>query len=282
MPANAIAVVRKMRGGAQSYLLAADDGHFYVVKFRNNPQHRRILVNEWISTAILRHLRIQTAPANVVALSRDFVAEHPELQMQLGHRSITPEPGWHYGSRFPGHPERTAVYDYLPDSLLETIHNRADFLGALVADRWLGNTDARQAIFFRAETRELELGGAHPRKKIFLAQMIDHGFAFNGAMWDFPDSPLQGLYFRHSVYSAVRGFDSFEPWLSQVEGFPLEALDRAWRSVPPEWLEGEDESRGEQMMEILLRRRAHVRRYLEAAQGSRAGPFPHWAAGTPN
>ena len=38
-----------MRGGAQSHLIEADDGRFYIVKFQNNPQHRRILVNEWIA-----------------------------------------------------------------------------------------------------------------------------------------------------------------------------------------------------------------------------------------
>ncbi len=46
MPLTAVRHVRKMRGGAQAHLLEADDGHWYVVKFRNNPQHRRILVNE--------------------------------------------------------------------------------------------------------------------------------------------------------------------------------------------------------------------------------------------
>jgi len=281
MPVNAIGVVRKMRGGAQSHLLAADDGHFYVVKFRNNPQHRRILINEWMATAVLRHLNIQTAPAAIVALDQAFIEAHPELCLQLGTRRVPPEPGWHYGSRFPGHPERTAVYDYLPDSLLATLDNRMDFLGALVADRWLGNSDARQAIFFRAESRELDLAGVHPRRKVFLAQMIDHGFVFNGPMWDFPDSPLQGLYFRHSVYAGVQGLASFEPWLGQVESFPVEVLDRAWRSLPPAWLEGEDETAGERMIEILLRRRTEVARYLEQVRRARVGPFPAWKSEQP-
>ncbi len=38
--------IRRMRGGAQSHLMRCSDGHYYVVKFQNNPQHRRILVNE--------------------------------------------------------------------------------------------------------------------------------------------------------------------------------------------------------------------------------------------
>ena len=41
-----------MRGGAQSHLMFADDGHYYVVKFQNNPQHIRVLANELIATRI--------------------------------------------------------------------------------------------------------------------------------------------------------------------------------------------------------------------------------------
>jgi len=37
MPVNARRHVRRMRGGAQSHLIEAGDGHFYVVKFLNNP-----------------------------------------------------------------------------------------------------------------------------------------------------------------------------------------------------------------------------------------------------
>src|SRR5437588_506526 len=42
--------IRAMRGGAQSHMLTANDGHAYVVKFANNPQSLRVLANErlWI------------------------------------------------------------------------------------------------------------------------------------------------------------------------------------------------------------------------------------------
>jgi len=32
-----------MRGGAQSHLMRCSDNYYYVVKFQNNPRHRRIL-----------------------------------------------------------------------------------------------------------------------------------------------------------------------------------------------------------------------------------------------
>ena len=72
--------------------------------------------------------------------------------------------------------------------------------------------------------------------------MIDHGFAFDGPNWDFPDSPLQGLYPRRIVYQGVRSLDDFQPWLDLVLHFPEEVIDQAWKRIPPEWLEGDEEA----------------------------------------
>ena len=58
MPIQARKLIRKMRGGAQAHLLECADGGFYVVKFVNNPQHRRILINEWLANSFLRYLQI--------------------------------------------------------------------------------------------------------------------------------------------------------------------------------------------------------------------------------
>src|SRR6476646_696948 len=94
--------IRKMRGGAQSHVLEADDGGFYVVKFQNNPQHRRILVNEWISSVFLRYLQISAARPAIIRVDDAFIQKNPELAITLGTRSIPVEPGWHFGSLHPG------------------------------------------------------------------------------------------------------------------------------------------------------------------------------------
>ena len=52
MPTAAVQHVKRMRGGAQSHLMRCDDGHYYVVKFRNNPQHERVLANEFLATRL--------------------------------------------------------------------------------------------------------------------------------------------------------------------------------------------------------------------------------------
>src|ERR1700733_7946858 len=109
MPVTARRHVRKMRGGAQSHLIQASDSHFYVVKFRNNPQHRRILVNELIAAEILTYLQISAPPCELIQVPREFFSENPEAFIQLGSQTFAPEPGWAFGSRHPGDPNLTAI-----------------------------------------------------------------------------------------------------------------------------------------------------------------------------
>src|SRR5580658_8852284 len=98
MPVDARRLIRKMRGGAQAHLIEASDGFFYVVKFLNNPQHRRILVNEYIGSRFLSYLGISTPEVAMVRISEDFLRENPEVYLQTGSRRIPVPAGWHFGS----------------------------------------------------------------------------------------------------------------------------------------------------------------------------------------
>jgi len=276
MPVEAIRLIRKMRGGAQAQLLECDDGHFYVVKFRNNPQHRRILMNEWIASVFLNYLQISAPPAAIVNLSAEFLASHPEVHIQLGTRRQAVEPGWHFGSRFPGDPAKVMVYDFLPDALLDKVVNVNEFRGVLAFDKWIGNADARQSIFFRARLREWSPSStADAPKAGFVAHMMDHGYVFNGPHWTFPDSPLQGLYFRPSVYQSVRSWDDFQPWLDRVVHFPEEVVDEAQKQIPPDWM-AEDALALEAMLDALMSRCKRVPDLIRDSRRGRVNPFPDW------
>jgi hypothetical protein len=277
MPVRARRLIRKMRGGAQAHLIEASDGELYVVKFTNNPQHRRILVNEWLASHFLRYLQIHVPDTALIEIRPDFIAESPELYLSVGSRRETVPAGLHFGSRLSVHPDRVAIFDFLPDKLLGKIENRADFLGILVFDKWASNADSRQAVFFRARAKAwTPLKGAAPARIGFFAQMIDHGFIFNGPHWQFADSPLQGLYFRTSVYDQAISLDSFQPWLAMAENMPSQVVDAAWKEIPREWLE-DDEEELEKLLETLLKRRTRIAELIAAIPKARPGAFPNWA-----
>jgi hypothetical protein len=272
MPVRARRLIRKMRGGAQAHLVEADDGHCYVVKFRNNPQHRRILVNEWLATAFLRYLQISAPEAAIIEIDAGFLGDNPEAAIQLGTRRVPAEIGRHYGSKFPGDPDRLAVFDFLPDVLLSKVVNAGEFPGVFAFDKWIGNSDARQSIYYRAR---LAAPGEDEPRAGFVALMVDHGYVFDGPHWSFVDSPLHGFYFRPRVYDQVRGWESFEPWLERIRHFPGEVVDRAVSQVPPEWIDGE-ETDLERLLERLLGRRSRVPRLIEDARDGRPRRFPNW------
>jgi hypothetical protein len=276
MPLTALGHVRKMRGGAQSHLLAADDGNWYVVKFRNNPQHRRILVNELLSSAFLEYLKISVPQTAVIHVRPEFLDANPDVHLSLGTQRVVVEPGWHFGSQYPGDPARLAVYDFLPDALLPQVVNLEDFRAILVFDKWVANADGRQSVFYRALVHRADQRTPSARPG-FVARMIDHGFAFNGPNWDFPESPLQGLYARRLVYDSVRSLDDFQPWLDLVRHFPEEVIDRAWKGIPADWIDGEEEALS-QLLEGLFDRRKRLPELISACRAARTNPFPNWAA----
>jgi len=265
-----------MRGGAQAHLVEAENGGFYVVKFTNNPQGRRILINEWLACAFLRYLQIHVPETAVVELTSEFLADNPDMYLSVGPRRELVPPGLHFGSRLSVNPDRVAIFDFLPDKLLGKIENRVDFLGVLAFDKWIGNADSRQAVFFRAKAKTwTPLKGDAPARVGFFAQMIDHGYAFNGLHWQFQDSPIHGLYFRTTVYDEVRSLESFQPWLDMIRNFPAEVIDAALKEIPGAWLHG-DETALEDLLMLLLKRRERVPRLIEDVRQQRTSAFANW------
>jgi hypothetical protein len=115
---RALEQIRRMRGGAQSHLMRCDDGNYYVVKFQNNPQHRRVLVNELLGTRLAGRLGLPTVPAEIVEVSEELIRLTPELAMELARSRIPCQPGLQFGSRYPVDPRRIALHDLLPEEQL--------------------------------------------------------------------------------------------------------------------------------------------------------------------
>jgi len=265
-----------MRGGAQSHLVEADDSRYYVVKFVNNPQHRRILVNELLGSCILQYLQISTPETAIISVDRDFLLDNPQVSFELGTKRVPVEVGWHFGSRYPADPSTIAVYDFFPDVLLEKIINLSDFLGVLVVDKWMANADARQSIYFRAQVRNPFSPRQQERRQTgFIAQMIDQGYLFNGPFWNFPDAPLHGLALRRKVYETVTSLNDFQPWLDQVLNIPPEVLDDARKRIPSQWLD-QDSGALDSLLEKLFERRSLTPDLILSCRRTKPDLFPNW------
>ena len=260
--------------------MRCSDGNYYVVKFQNNPQHRRILVNEVLGTKLAARLGLPTTPVAIVEVSEDLIRFTPELAMELPRQRIPCEPGLQFGSRFPGDPRKLALHDFLPDEQLRQVANLHDFAGMLVFDKWTCNTNGRQTLFLQKPVSE-EWPAAGPFAMAaggvpYSTLMIDQGFCFNAGEWSFPDAPLRGLYARNRVYEGVTGMESFAPWLERLEKQMTErAFDEITRLIPPAWYE-DDLDALLRLSEQLLRRRPRVPELILEAKKSNRHPFPYW------
>ena len=267
MAVMAVQAIRRMRGGAQSQLMLGADGQLWVVKFKNNPQHIRVLANELIATRIAEAIGLPVPQSDVVEVSEWLIANSPEMVVEHGRgKQERCAAGLQFGSRFVGGLMPGQVVDYLPEQQLDEVRNLAEFAGMLVVDKWTGNCNGRQAVYERG-----------PRLRKYRAIFIDQGFCFNAGEWTFPDVPLRGVFARNRVYSRVTGWKSFEPWLSRVEAFAASGLGTIAEAVPPEW-HGGDLGVIEHLMETLLRRRSRMRELIEHFRDSSRQPFPNWGS----
>jgi hypothetical protein len=265
VPLEAIQHVRRMRGGAQAHLMRCSDGHFYVVKFRNNPQHRRVLANEMIATRLAQLVGLPVPEVKVVVVDDWLIGHTSELSIQLEHSTIPCQAGLQFGSRYVVNPTEGQVFDYFPVETLGLVRNLETFAGILALDKWTGNTDGRQAAFWRT-----------CRERKYTASFIDQGCCFNAGEWTFPDHPLRGVYARNEVYKGISGWDSFEPWLSNIEQMSEARMWEVARSVPPEWYCGQTCDL-EKLLVELISRRTIVRPLIENFRQSPRDPFPGWS-----
>jgi hypothetical protein len=261
---TALQHMRRMRGGAQAHLMRCSDGFFYVVKFQNNPQHRRILVNEMLGTRLAEHVGLPVPATEVIKVDEWLVERTPELNVQLAHTTVRCAAGRQFGSRYALDPMDGSVFDYLPVEMLGRVRNLATFAGMLAMDKWTGNTDGRQAAFCRKK-------GGQKYKVIF----IDQGYCFNAGKWTFPDDPLRGVYSRNEVYAGIKDWQSFEPWLSRIEEMPEEVVRNIAEQIPVEWSEGNSRALAHVVTELSTRREL-VRGLIESFRKSPRLPFPRW------
>lgn len=263
MPVEAIQHIRRMRGGAQGHLIRARDGHFYVVKFQNNPQHLKVLTNELLATRLAEKIGLPVPATEIVEVDEWLIRNTQELQIESAGHSVPCKAGLQFGARYVCDPIEGQVFDYLPESMFERVRNPEAFAGMLVLDKWLGNADGRQAVFWR-----------NPGDRKYKVSFIDQGYCFNAGEWSFPDLALHGVYYRNYVYEHVTGWASFEPWLSRVEDFDPKVIRAMGDDIPPEWCDDWEALR--KLVDAIIQRRSRVRTLIEAFRDSSRNPFPGW------
>jgi hypothetical protein len=244
--------------------MLASDSNLYVVKFRNNPQHVRVLANELLATRLAAAIGLSVPHSQVIEVTDWLIRNTPELHMEFRGGTRPCLAGLHFASRWVGGLMPGQVVDYLPEEQLLEVRNLSEFAGILVLDKWTCNINGRQAVFHKSR-----------RERRYQATFIDQGYCFHAGDWKFIDASLGGVFAENTVYRGVSGWESFEPWLSRIENLAPETAWTIAETIPPEWYGG-DLSALEVLLERLLARRGRVRELVGAFRESGRRPFPNW------
>jgi hypothetical protein len=260
----AVQHIRRMRGGAQSHLMLCSDHHFYVVKFGNNPQHPRVLVNEMLASQLAEQIGLPVPVSVIVEVDARLVECTPELNIQLIHQTVPCQAGLQFGSEYAVSPLIGQCFDYLPTETLGRVSNVTRFCAMLALDKWTGNTDARQAVFWREH-----------KQRRYTAAFIDQGYCFNGGEWTFPDITLRGVYGKNEVYESVRGWASLGTSLGLIEEMEPDIIRSIAQQIPRGWYDSNLIALGV-LVEMLVDRRTMIRPLIDAFRMSVRNPFPRW------
>lgn len=256
--------IRKMRGGSQPALLRCDDGFYYVVKFVGNPQHTRVLVNDYLASKIAAHLGLPVPEVSVVRVNKSFIRHSPQLIFEFPDRVTRVAEGLHLAIRYAISPHDGQVMDFIPPTSIARVANIAAFAGMLAFDLWTGNTDQRQVVYWK----RFDEWALH-------ACFIDQGFCFGGTRWEYRTLRAGvGLYSERAVYHSIRGWGEFEPYLSAIESTKISEIKGIAREIPKCWYGAWSELSA--VLKALLLRRLIVRDLLWGSRAALPVVFTNW------
>jgi hypothetical protein len=214
------------RGGSRSQLMACEDASGmveYVVKFRENPQGVRVLVNELVAGSCAGLLAMPCPEVALVEVTDDLINAEPNLAQFVG-RAVSP--GMHYGIKY----VRNA-YRKPPPGYVAKIANPADIASVIAFDAWTLNSDRNN------EGNYLILNPDFAPRRIYYAT-IDHGHCFGQPNWDetiVSKIDDVNLNFPPELAAAVTGGAPFEEILRAIEAVTEADISAIIGAIPSSW-----------------------------------------------
>ena len=213
--------IRHLRGGSQSILAQASDGHTYVVKFANNLQGPNLLFNESAGSELYRACGLPVPAWRPLEVSEDFLDRNPDCWMHTPEGCLRPASGLCFGSRYLGESGKQ-FFEILPHSSFSRVRNRTNFWLAWLIDVCAEHCDNRQALFVEDSEGWLD------------TFFVDYGHLFGGPKADQKKNFSVSRYLDSRVYvdlnlEALRGIKNV------VQTLNVDRLRLHIEAIPAEW-----------------------------------------------
>lgn len=207
------------RGGSRPQYMGSEDGTIYVVKFKENKQGIKVLVNELVANGIACSLKLP-CPEGVFAEINDELLRISNIE--INGRQISP--GLHFGilkienSYFPP-----------PANLISQVDNKDVFPCIILFDILTFNCD-RSINNCVIQVKEDD------RYKFFI---IDHGHCFGSPKWDASLVDKVGTWNGNvmpEVANCIEGTDPFRIHVEKIKkSLSNELISKIVNEVPNEW-----------------------------------------------
>jgi len=240
-----------MRGGAQSSLIQAEDGNFYIVKLLGNPQGSEVLFNEALGTELIRLVGLPVSAWRAIIISNEFIDRNPALWFETaGSRLEPPLAGLCFGSRLVPANGKETLYELLPNDWFKLIGNRDDFIGMLLFDLWAHQTDNRQAVFVQdLQTRCMR------------ATFIDQGDLFGRNARHQIHQCMNASFIDRRVYTNLDISSVMPKWENRLRAITSDVLHSlvSASSIPAEWY---DLGKLDRIIAGLVERLSYINEYI--------------------
>lgn len=261
--------IRVLGRRSHTHLMLCANNLLYVVKPLNKSDdtldkpRRRQLMAGFLATRLARFVGLPVSEPAIVEIPSFLARTTPELEHSAKF-CLTAATGFHPATRYAGDLNGKKVFDMLPDPCLTSLSNLSSFAQLLALDQWCSHLGSPKVVFYRSSYN-----------LNYSMEVINRSRSFSGSDLNFHDHPQNGVYNFKAVYRHLRGWDSFEPFLTSLILTSPDTLWQLTRNLPFGW--SEDYARDlDALVDGLLRRRSLIRQLIARSRDQIPDLFPHW------
>ena len=258
-------VLTRVPGSSCSLVIADEREQTWVVKFKHNPRHHRLIINEYLGTRLALEVGLTLPAWAPIRVSESLLRKSHDTPSEEGIATFPHSPGIHFG-RIYAPAVRIAglkAIGGLPTDW-KNVLNITEIAGVLAFDAWVSNTNVRQAILLPIEG-----------SRYHNLSWIDHGNCFGDASWRLDRWHRKPIFTDNPVYRDLTGWSSLQPWLQRIEDIGRSRLLEIAASIPNGWIAGEEEA-VENLIDQLDSRRRRLQTLLIDVIHSNKRAFPKW------
>lgn len=258
--------ISPLKNGVTKPYIINCSGEEYVVKFTQNPEGDRALINEFVCAHIADLLDLPLTKPSLIKVNDEFIQDYGDELKQHVTKNI--EPGLHFGTK-----KIQKVFPINTPQILSRANNKDIIPAIILFDHIICNKDR--------DSNGGNLIFDYTNNKIIV---IDHTHAFDiGPLWNDHQlklrigekiTPLEmSGYVYHKLVPYVNGHNPFSTILDKLDSITFDTLTEIMNNIPQSWNISEDEK--EMLKRYLMDRIERVDEILDCLKPV----LPYWKGG---